>query len=93
MESDCRNLLEKLDEIARTEISSVFNGTGDAGGRICDLCLDINKAIDMFIYPKSDIDLSDSATLTFLRSSLPILIEILIRRFTLRCVCNRECVC
>ena len=54
MESDCRNLLEKLDEIARTEISSVFNGTGDAGGRICDLCLDINKAIDMFIYPNKN---------------------------------------
>lgn len=90
MESDSRNLLEKLEEISRTEISNVFNGTGDVGGRICDLCSDINKAIDIFIYPKLDIDLSDSATLTFLRSSLPILVEILVRRFTLRCVCNLE---
>jgi hypothetical protein len=90
MESDCRNLLEKLDEISRTEISNLFNGTGDVGGRICDLCLDINKAIDMFINPKLDIDLSDAATLTFLRCSLPTLIEILIRRFTLRCVCDLE---
>lgn len=86
MESDSRSLLEKLDEISRSEISNVFNGTGDVGSRICDLCSDINQAIDMFINPKSDIDLNDSATSTFLRSTLPILIEILIRRPTLRCV-------
>jgi hypothetical protein len=86
LEEDKRNRLINLDEIAKKEISNVFYGVGEIGSAICSICDNINIAIDVFLVPQSGADLNDAACLNFLKSSLPVLIEIFLRRTTLRCV-------
>lgn len=81
-----RNLLNRLDHAAKEEVSDIFHGTGELGGNICKLCSEINCSIDSFFDSPSTVDLSDASTINFLRSTLPILIEVLLRRKTLRCV-------
>ena len=86
MDSDFRSLLSKLEQISKKEVSNIFNGTGESGSRICQLCFDISRAVDAFLDPNLSVDWTESESISFLRSSLPIFIEILIRRTTLRWV-------
>ena len=84
MGEDHRNLFSRLDQISKTEVSNVFHGIGEIGNNIPILCNTINSAISSFFDIPTAVDLSDALTITFLKSSLPTLVEILFRRTTLR---------
>ena len=85
MEEDDINTLKKLDIIVKQEVSNVFYGVGEIGGQICAICSEINRAIDCFL-SNATVDLSDAIVVNFLKSTLPVLVEVFLRRSTLRCV-------
>ena len=84
MEADFSERLLKLEHLAKNEVYNIFYGCGIVGSQMIPLCADINRAIDFFLDFQLSIDFSSAIATTFLRSTLPILIEILIRRSTLR---------
>jgi hypothetical protein len=84
MEADFSEQLLRLENLSRNEVYNIFYGTGVVGGQIIPLCANINRAVDFFLECQSSIDFSSTITTTFLRSTLPVLIEVLIRRTTLR---------
>ena len=86
MDDDDIRVLKKLDSIAKLDVSNLFHGAGEIGGQICSVCSDINRALDSFRSNASVVDLNDAIVVNFLKSTLPILIEIFLRRSTLRCV-------
>jgi hypothetical protein len=86
MEADFSEQLLRLENISKNEVYNIFHGTGVVGGQIIPLCANINRAVDFFLECQASIDFSSTTTTTFLRSTLPVLIEVLIRRTTLRCV-------
>lgn len=86
MEADFSEQLLRLENLSRNEVYNIFYGTGVVGGQIIPLCANINRAVDFFLECQSSIDFSSTITTTFLSSTLPVLIEVLIRRTTLRWV-------
>jgi hypothetical protein len=78
-------LLGKLERIAREEVGHLFFGEGLISEEVGQLCDDINSAIDNFLGQTLDAtDLTDPNSLTFLKFTLPSLVEVFLRRQTLR---------
>ena len=86
MDDDDISVLKKLDSIVKLELSNLFHGTGEMRGQICTVCSEINRVLDSFRNNASVVDVSDAFVANFLKSTLPILVEVFLRRSTLRCV-------
>jgi hypothetical protein len=81
----------KIANIAKNEIYNVFYGIEKAGDIVFELCSDLNTAIVSFFVDASSFgDFNDEVCMNFLTYSLPVLVEVFLRRSTLRyifCYC------
>ena len=83
---DFKEQLFKLEKLSKNEVYSIFYGVGVVGSQVIQICADIDREIDFFLNFQVSSDFSSATAITFLRSTLPVLIETLIRRSTLRWV-------
>eukprot|EP01036_Dinobryon_divergens_P045858 gene45858-61292_t len=78
-----KNNAEKAISLAQLDIADIFHGQGVAhGDRLLAICEDFRDLVERFI--DGPIDLTSPPILTFLRSTLPRLVETFLRRKTLR---------
>jgi hypothetical protein len=87
MQASDREVLDRLATVSKDEISHIYFAEGAICSEIVKLCSDINFVIELFIgHSQSSLDLSDPACLIFLKATLPALVEVFLRRKTLRYV-------
>lgn len=76
--------MQQLCALAQSDLFSVLDGSAANAHMIPKLCHDIIQIVEVVLDPDCDIDLSDRSTQDFLKITLPILSEALLRRNTRR---------
>lgn len=69
----------RLNATAQSDLSGYFSGTCPPSA-FEDLCRDILKSLSYLLDPSEISDLDDAVIVQFLRSSLPVLVELILRR-------------
>jgi hypothetical protein len=80
--SPIQHLLHELGDIAQTKIYSLFSGTGTFASGLSSVSLKIVNVTEALLDPAFGVDLSETHVQSFLRSTLPALIEAYLRRKT-----------
>lgn len=77
--------LSYLDKIVASDLSVFFveNSTLKVE-QIGQLCQDVGEVVDVFVESSTTVDMTDSHSLGFLKHTLPVIIEILLRRKSAR---------
>ena len=77
--------LAYLEKIVNADLSVFFvdNSTLKIE-QISQLCNDLGEVVEVFLESSTSVDLSDNHSLQFLKYTLPVLVEILIRRKSAR---------
>lgn len=77
--------LSYLEQIVKSDLSVFFVESSTLKvEQISQLCNDIGEVLDVFLEASSAVDLTDANALGFLKQTLPVLIEILLRRKSVR---------
>lgn len=80
----------RLNTIAQSDLSGYFSGSCTSSV-FEDLCKDIMKSLSYLLDPSEVSDLDDSVIVQFLRGSLPILVELILRRKSQMYGCQPNC--
>ena len=74
--------LRYLRDIVVSDIADLYQGIGAISDHACvkSLCDDITNVIDSFIEKPQSFDLSDDECMSFLTRTLPVLVEVFLRR-------------
>jgi hypothetical protein len=74
--------LIQLDILCKSDLSSFYYGYGKytSQNQIGNICFMISNVVEYFLNENNVIDLRNSAVINFLRNTLPILTEVLLRR-------------
>jgi hypothetical protein len=76
------DLIARLDGIVRTDIADLFHGTGVVSNNVPGICSDIISTLKNLLEHPETLDLGSETSTVFLKSTLPSLVEVFVRRKT-----------
>jgi hypothetical protein len=74
------DIISRLDRIVRAEIADLFQGNESVSASVPVICQDISSVLQTLFDQPELLDLSSETSVLFLKSTLPVLVEVIVRR-------------
>jgi hypothetical protein len=74
------DIISRLDRIVRAEIADLFQGNESVSASVPAICQDISSVLQTLFDQPELLDLSSETSVLFLKSTLPVLVEVIVRR-------------